>query len=100
MVPVAALADTGAMAATDIARQVVSAGLGSSAGAEGLGRAEETWLPAPPPPPRGGQWAALRSQGTAALMLSGSAAQSPNLFPRMATVAGWWRAWLKLRASG
>lgn len=94
----AALADSGAMAATDIARQVVSTGLGCQHPLQGPDGAEEIW-PLPPPPQKG-RWATFRSQGTVGLLLPGSAAQSRSLSLRAAAEEGSWGAWPMLWAGG
>lgn len=82
--PVAALADAGAMAATDIARQVVSAGLGCRRRGRGPGKGGGDLAAATAAAKAAGS---IRSQGAAGLLLPGSAAHSPSLSPR-ALVAG------------
>lgn len=84
--PVAALADAGAMAATDIARQVVSAGLGCRRRGRGPGKGGGDLAAATAAARAAGS---IRSQGAAGLLLPGSAAHSPSLSPRALVAGGW-----------
>lgn len=77
--PVAALADAGAMAATDIARQVVSAELGCQGQGRGPGEGQGDLAAAPTS--RGGQWAASRSRGHGGTSAPGVRSSVPQPVP-------------------